>query len=97
MSATKKSVNWAAGAYLWITVASPGRDPYKTNPEHVKDTCLFWDWLVDSKINFKTNRIGAGVFDGLIEIDEWPKVKKWLAENGYDQGLVAIPRETEEE
>ena len=94
---SKKSVKWEAGAYMWITVASPDRDPFRFSDEHLKDCGLFYEWLAANKIRFKTNRIGGGQFDGLIELDEWPKVEKWLNENGYEQGSTALSKETEDD
>jgi len=92
----KKSVKWEAGAYIWITVASPERDPYKVNKQHHQDCTLFYQWMIDNKIKFITNRVGGGKFDGLIKLDEWSRVEKWLNENGYEQGSTAIPDPIEE-
>lgn len=93
----KRSVKWEAGAYIWITVAAPKRDPFKIDRRHQNDCKYFYDWLIKNKIAFRTRQIGGGKFDGLIELEEWPKVKKFLKENGYEQGSTAIPAETEEE
>lgn len=91
----KKSVNYEAGAYIWLTLGSPKREPYKISQQHLDDIQVFQEWLWKNKINYRTRISGGGIWDGLIEIDDWEKVETFLMENGFPKGSTSLSKEIE--
>lgn len=79
---------------VWLQLGSPDREPLKINGEHATMVGDFLRWLLDEEVYPARGMVsGGGVYEGLIWAEDWPKVEKWLKENGFKYGPTEKKRE----